>query len=147
MRTRLLLALVAVPVLAAALPRDAAAQRHRDHRRVFVYRDGRGYRDRIYIPSHRYKEPSVRYRYDDRRYRDDDRYRDNYRYGNDDRYRDDYYRYRDQYRYRNRDRYRYEYRRRRVSLVDLILIAAGEGRYRDRYRHGRSRHGVYIDLY
>lgn len=133
MRTRLLLALVAVPVLAAALPRDAAAQRHRDrdHRRVYVYRDGRGYRDRIYIPSHRYKEPSVRYRYDDRRYRDE-------------------YRYRDQYRYRDRDRYRYEYRRRHTNLVDLILVAAAEARYRDRYGHrsrGRVRHGVYIDLY
>jgi hypothetical protein len=138
MRTRLLLALVAVPVLAAALPRDAAAQRHRD-RVVRMHRDGRGYRDRIYINSHRYKEPSVRYRYDDRRYRDDYRYRDEYRY-------------RDQYRYRDRDRYRYEYRRRHTNLVDLILIAANEARYRDRYghRHGRRvRHGagIYIDLY
>ncbi|MFL5542999.1 MAG: hypothetical protein ACJ8J0_28730 [Longimicrobiaceae bacterium] len=142
MRTRLLLALVAVPVLAAALPRDAAAQRHRD-RVVRVHRDGRGYRDRIYIPSHRYKEPSVRYRYDDRRYRDD------YRYRNEHRYRDEY-RYRDQYRYRDRDRYRYEYRRRHTNLVDLILLAAAEARYRDRYGHRsgrRIRHGVYIDLY
>jgi len=138
MRTRLLLALLAVPVLAAALPRDAAAQRHHRDRVVRVHRDGRGYRDRIYIPSHRYKEPSARYRYDDRRYRDDYRYRDAYRY-------------RDQYRYRDRDRYRYEYRRRHTNLVDLILIAASEARYHDRHGHRgrRVRHdrGIYIDLY
>jgi len=136
MRTRLLLALLAVPILGAALPADAAAQRDRV---VRVYRDGDGYRDRIYIPihrshrSHRYREPAVRYRYDDRRYRDG-------------------YRIRTQYRYRDRDRYRYDYRRHHTSLADLILIAASEGRHRDRYRHRhvrRTGHGarIYIDLY
>jgi hypothetical protein len=157
MRPRLLLVLLAVPALCAALPRDAAAQR-RDHRRVYVYRDdGRGYRDRIFIPDHRYKESAGRYRDDDRHryrdaYRDGDQYRDRYRYGDRDAYRDGY-RYRDQNGYRDRDRdrdrYRNEYGRRRVNLLDLVLIAAG-ARYRDGYghRHGsRYRHrGIHLDL-
>jgi hypothetical protein len=143
MRTRLLLALLAVPALCAALPHDAAAQ-HRDHRRVYVHRDGGGYRDRIVISRHRYKEPAVRHRGSDRRYRDT--YRDGYRYRDEYRYRDDY-RYRDQYRYRERDRYRYD--RRRANLLDLVLIAAG-ARNRDRHVHrhnSRCRYGgIYIDL-
>jgi hypothetical protein len=152
MRTRLLLALLSIPVVCAVVPRPAAAQRYRDHGRVSVYRDGRGYRDRVYTSRYRYKEPTVyrrtfRYRDDDYRYRDDD-----YRYRDDDyRYRDELY-YRNQYRYRDRDRYRYEYRR-RTNIADLILIAAREAAYRDRYsdrrRHSR-RHprgvGIYIDL-
>ncbi|MFL5383061.1 MAG: hypothetical protein ACJ8GN_11140 [Longimicrobiaceae bacterium] len=139
MRTRLLLALLAVPVLGAALPSDAAAQRHRD-RVVRVHRD-RGYRERIYIPSHReriyvsshrYKDRDARYRIEERRYRD--AYRDRYRI-------------RDQYRYRDRGRYRYEYRRHRTSLSDLVLIAAGEALSRG-HRHSRHcGHGRYTDLY
>jgi hypothetical protein len=146
MRTRLLLVLLSIPVLSAAIAHPAAAQRHRDHGRVYVYRDGGGYRNRIYIPRHRYKEPVLRYRYDDRRYHDQYRYRDD-----DYRYRDEY-RYRNQYRYRDNDRYRYEYRRRGVNIADLILIAAREAAYRDRYyRHRHTRRyprgvGIYIDL-
>jgi len=144
MRTRLLLVLLAVPALCAALPRDAAAQR-RDHRRVAVHRDDiRGYRDRIYISSHRYKEPAGRYRGDDRRHRAV--YRDTYRYRDRDGYRDQY-RYRDQYQYRDQYRYR---GRRRVNLVDLVLSAAGV-RNRDGYgrpHSRRCRHGgaIHIDL-
>jgi hypothetical protein len=153
MRTRLLLVLLAIVALCAALPRDAAAQR-RDHRPVH-YREGHGYRDRIVIPSHRYKEPAGRYRNDDRRYRDAYREayraRDQYGYRDGYRYRDQYgYRNRDQYRYRDRDRYGYQYGRRRVNLVDLVLIAAG-ARYRDGYGHRHSsrcghRRGIHIDL-
>lgn len=140
MRTRLLLVVLSIPVLCAVVPRHADAQRDRARSRVYVNRDGRGYRDRIYIPRHRYKEPVVRYRYDDR-------HRDQYRYRDDYRYRDEL-RYRNQYRYRDRDRY--EYRRHRTSIGDLILIAAREAAYRDRYRHRHGRGGrgigIYIDL-
>jgi hypothetical protein len=147
MRTRLLLVLLAVPALCAALPGDGAAQR-RDHGRVHVYREGHGYRDRIVIPSHRYKEPAVRYR---DAYRDTYRYRDGYRYRDQYGYRDQHgYRNRDQYRYRDRDRYGYQYGRRRVNLVDLVLVAAG-ARYRDGHGHRHSsrcghRRGIHIDL-
>jgi hypothetical protein len=141
MRTRLLLALLAIPVLGAALPQEAAAQRDRDDARVRVYREGRVYRDRIYIPSHRERVyvRSHRYRDRDARYRiEERRYRDAYR---------DRYRIRDQYRYRDRDRYRYEYRRHRASVADLILVAAGEALYRG-HRHSRHcGHDIYIDLY
>ena len=143
MRATLLLALLAVPVVCSAVPRPAAAQRGH---RVYAWREGRGYRDRIYVDAHRYREPGGRYRYRavvPDRYR----YRDEYRYRDDDRYRDEY-RYRDQDRYRDRDRYRYD-RRRHVNVLDLVLLAA-EARYRDRYtpRHrSRSRHGgLYIEL-
>jgi hypothetical protein len=119
MRPRLLLALLAaVPVLCAASPSPAAAQRHRDrgHTRLYAYRDGRGYRDRIFIPTHGYKEPVRRVRVDDRRYRD----RDAFRYRNDSRYRDGY-------------AYRDGRIRRRVNVVDLLLLAASRARYNDRY--------------
>ena len=82
MRSRLLLALFAVPVLCAAISDTAAAQsrnyRYRDNGRAYRYRDDgrtyvyrtdrmgrsidRGYRSRIYMPSYRYKEPVVRSR-------------------------------------------------------------------------------------
>jgi hypothetical protein len=131
MRSKLLLALFAVPVLCAALPGAAAAQfreyRYREHGRV--HRDyhgySRGYRDRIYISAHRYKEPERRYRAPARVY--------NYNY----RYRDGY-----DYRYRNDYRYRDGYRRRRTTLLDLVLVAAG-AHHRDRYAHrhnSRCRH-------
>jgi hypothetical protein len=138
MRRSLLLALVAVPLACAAVPRTAAAQRgHHGNGRVYVYRDGRGYRDRIYISSsHRYKEPQVRYRNrnDGYRYRD----RDAYRYGA---YNS---RYNDGYRDRNRYRDGYSYRRRGLNLVDLLVLAAGRHYSRDSYRYqnrGRCRHG------
>jgi hypothetical protein len=149
MRSRLLLALVALPVLCAAVSDTAAAQsrtyRSRDHGRTYVYRTDRmgrsidrGYRSRIYMPSYRYdyryKEPMVRTR---------TVYRGSgYRYGNDYRYRD--YGYSTNYRYRD-GYYRdgYYTRRGRGNLLDLVLIAAGS-RYRDRayHRHtSRCRHG------
>jgi hypothetical protein len=140
MRRSLLLALVAVPLACAAVPHTAAAQRdHRGHGRVYVYRDGRGYRDRIYISSsHRYKEPQVRYRSrdDGYRYRDRDAYRNR---GYDSRYNDGY-RYRQGYGYRDRN----SYRRRGFNLVDLLVLAAGRHYSRDGYRYqdrGRCRHG------
>jgi hypothetical protein len=126
MRPTLLLALFAVPVVLAAAPRPAAAQRaYRDHgRTVYVYRDGRGYRDRIFIPTHRYKEPEVRYRAVARR--------PAHRYGGD-------YRYRDGYRYDDGYAYRGGYRpHRRAGLADLLLWAA-RARYDGyRYRDGYS---------
>ena len=111
MRPKLLLALLAaVPLLCTASPRQAVAQRHREPARVYVYRDGRGYRDRIYIPTSRDRQPVRRVRIDDRRY--------GYRDGN---------RQRDVYAYRAGNRVR-----RGVSVVDLLLLAAG-ARYRDGY--------------
>lgn len=161
MRAKLLLTLLAVPVVCAAAPRAADAQRDGN---VYAYRDR--YRDRIYIPRHEYKDRADRadrggriraearrrlevygvrdryrdtYRYrdnrryrDESRYRNDRRYRDDYRYRNNDRYRDDD-RYRDEYRYRDR----YEYRRRRTNVLDLVLLAAG-ARYVDRHVHSRN---------
>jgi len=139
MRRSLLLALVAIPLACAAAPRIASAQRdHRGHGRVYVYRDGRGYRDRIYISSsHRYKEPQVRYRSRDYGSRDRDAYR--YRRSHDGRYNDGY-RYRQGYGYRDR----YSYRRHGFNLVDLLVLAAGRHYSRDSYRYrdrGRCRHG------
>jgi len=139
MRAKLLLALLAVPVACAATSRPAEAQRDS---RVYVYRDGRGYRDRIYIPSHRYKEPAARARLEARRHRYQGyRNRDTYRYRDDRRYRDDY-RYRDEVRYRDR----YEYRRRRTNVLDLVLIAAG-ARHGDRYAHRHTRRCRHGDIY
>jgi hypothetical protein len=121
MRSRLFLALLAtVPMLCAASPSHAVAQRHRNRyrpARVYVYRDGRGYRDRIFIPVRTWREPVRRVRIDDRRYRDD-------------------YRYRDAYVYRDGSRIR-----RRVNVADLLLLAATRARYNDgyRYRDGYAR--------
>lgn len=161
MRSRLLLALFTVPVLCAAIPRAASAQ-FRDDRgqgraysqrqsRDYRYRGGydRGYRERIYIPSHRYKEPirsRTVYRGSDYRYRDDYGYRNDYGYRSDYGYRNDYG-YRDTYRNRNDSRYRDGYRYRRgTSLLDLVLRAAVGSHYRDRYssrsrNRGRCRRG------
>ncbi|HEX8904814.1 MAG TPA: hypothetical protein VF771_08240 [Longimicrobiaceae bacterium] len=155
MRSRLLLlALLAAPVISAATPHAAAAQsrtyRYRDHGRTHVYYgyDSRGYRNRIYIPSHRYKEPERRSRtvYRSYGYNDSYRYRDG-NYG----YRDGYA-YRDSYGYRDGYYYRdgYRVRRRHANVIDLVLAATGV-RYRDRYyghRHTRRcRHGgLYISL-
>jgi hypothetical protein len=139
MRRSLLLALVAVPLACAAVPRTAAAQRdHRGHGRVYVYRDGRGYRDRIYISSsHRYKEPQVGYRSRDYGYRNRDRDAYRYRRGHDSRY-DDGYRYRQGYGYRDRS----SYRRRGFNLVDLLMLAAGRHDSRDGYQYqNRGRNG------
>ncbi|HSU12922.1 hypothetical protein [Longimicrobium sp.] len=128
MRPKLLLALLsAVPLLCAASPRAAVAQRHREPARVYVSRDGRGYRDRIFIPT-RSREPVRRVRIDLGR----QGYRDGYRQR-------EVYAYRDGYRVR-----------RGVSVVDLLLLAA-RARYRDGYEYrdrypdrgrysGRSRH-------
>ncbi|HEX6751892.1 MAG TPA: hypothetical protein VF092_31650 [Longimicrobium sp.] len=137
MRSRLLLALFAIPLVCAAVPGAADGQRtHRTHGRVVIhrgdYRYRTAYRDRIYIPAHRYREPVYRSRVV---------------------YRDNGYRYRDAYRYRYDDRYyRNDHRiyRRNPNLVDLVLRAAGV-RYDDRYRHRhtrRCRHGgrLYIAL-
>jgi hypothetical protein len=119
MRSRLFLALLAaVPMLCAASTSHAVAQRHRDRSaRVYVYRDGRGYRDRIFIPVRTWREQVRRVRIDDRRYRGD-------------------YRYRDGYVYRDGSRIR-----RRVNVADLLRLAATRARYNDgyRYRDGYSR--------
>ena len=143
MRAKLLLALLAVPVACAATSRPAEAQRD-SH--VYGYRDGR-HRDRIYISSHRYKEPAARARLEARRHRDRSRYqgyrnRDTYRYRDDDRYYRDDYRYRDEIRYRDR----YEYRRRRTNVLDLVLLAAGV-RLGDRYAHRHTRRCRHGDIY
>jgi len=118
MRSRLfLILLAAVTMLCAVSPAQAVAQRHRDRpARVYVVRDGRGYRDRIFIPL-RTREPIWRVRIDDRRYRND-------------------YRYRDAYVYRGGSRIR-----RRVNVAELLLLAAARARYNDgyRYRDGYAR--------
>jgi hypothetical protein len=136
MRSRLLLALLAVPVVCAAVSDAASAQsrgyRYRDGR-TYVYRTDRmgrsidrGSRYRIYMPSYRYKEPAARSRTVYRNY--GSRYGNDYRYGNYG-YNDNYdYGYRDGYRYRDG----YSTRPRHANLLNLVLLAAGS-RYADRY--------------
>lgn len=160
MRTRLVLALLSIPVVTAAAVQPAQAQRDGDgERTVTIYRDRDGYRDRIRIPverarivrerleaTRRYRERAVHARIEAARYRERalrDRLESR-------RYREAI-RLRNQYRHRDGERYPYEVRRRRSDWVDLALRAA-DARYHDRFerRDGRRwRHvgrGVYIDI-